>query len=126
MGKQQRLAGLFVFTARLGVYVGRSCYFDHPLTNFHPLRRTCGGVGIEPAPLGPLVGLVVVVGVAKQKAAVRFVHDQAHIAPHTHRPKMLVFGLFNPVQLHARIGRVLLQVNGGDLDGLLLVGGQAG
>ena len=39
---------------------------------------------------------------------------------------MLVLGLFNPVQLHARIGRVLLQVKGSDLDRLLFVGGQAG
>ena len=39
---------------------------------------------------------------------------------------MLVLGFFDAVELQPRIAEVLLQVEGCDLDGLLLVGGQAG
>ena len=43
-----------------------------------------------------------------------------------HRPEVLVLRLVELVELHARVGRVHLQVEGRGLDGLLLVAGQPG
>jgi hypothetical protein len=81
---------------------------------------------LQLAAFGPAGGLVVVPRIAQQKARLRAVHDEAQVAPHSGRPEVPVFRVFEPVQLHARIRRVHLQVKGRGFDELLLLAGQAG
>ena len=83
-------------------------------------------MGLQPPPRGPLIGLVVVIDIAQHEAAVHAVNDQPDVAGDPHGPEVLVPRLVELVQFHARLRRVELQVEGGGLDGLLLVAGQAG
>ena len=66
-----------------------------------------------------------VVGVAQHQAGLGLVKDDANVAARTHRPEVLVFGLLNPVQAHAGVRRVQLQVKRCGLDRFLLVASQA-
>jgi hypothetical protein len=54
------------------------------------------------------------------------VQDDADVTACTHRPEVLVFGLLDPMQAHAGMRRVQLQVERRGFDRLLLVAGQAG
>ena len=66
------------------------------------------------------------VDVAEQETARRLVDDEANILIHVDRPEVLVFRPFDLVELQAGPRRVELQVEGGRLDGRLLVPGQPG
>ena len=66
-----------------------------------------------------------VIDVAQQQAVLAPVDDEAQVAADAHRPEVFVLRLVEPVELHAGVGRVELEVEGGGLDGLLLVSGQA-
>ena len=48
-------------------------------------------------------------------------HDQADIGADAHRPEVSIPRLFELVQVHARAGRVELQIEGGRFGGLLFV-----
>ena len=52
--------------------------------------------------------------------------NDADVAARARRPEVFVFGLLNPVQAHAGVRRVQLEVEGCGFDGLLLVAGKAG
>jgi hypothetical protein len=78
------------------------------------------------SPLGPAICVVVVTGVTQQQALVRSVNDQADIPVHADGGEVLVFGLFQLVELHSGAGRVDLQVKSGRLNRLLFVAGQLG
>ena len=77
----------------------------------------------QPAPSGPVVSLVVMIDVAEQQAARRLVHDQADIGADAHRPEILVLGFLDLVELHPRVDRIELQVEGSRFGGLLLFTG---
>ena len=57
-----------------------------------------GWVRLQFATFRPRVGAVVMVDVAEQQGIAGFVHDDADIATHAHRPEVLVAGLVEPVE----------------------------
>ena len=83
------------------------------------------GMRLELPALRPRVRAVVVIDVAEQQAGVGPVHDQPDVRVDPDRPETLVLRLIELVKAQARRRRVHLQVEGGRLDGLLLVAGQA-
>jgi hypothetical protein len=97
----------------------------HRLADFDPLRGAGPWVRLQLAPFRPVIGPVVVVDVAEQEARIALVHDQANVAADPHRPEIPVPRLVQPVQAHAGVGRVELQVEGRGLGRSLLVAGQA-
>ena len=96
------------------------------LTHLHQLGSAGRGMDLQLAPLGPFVGLVVMIDIAEQHAARRLVDDQADIAADAHGPEVLVLGAVELVKAHAGAGRIELKVEGGGLDRLLLVAAEAG
>ncbi|KFB73003.1 MAG: hypothetical protein AW09_001778 [Candidatus Accumulibacter phosphatis] len=100
-------------------------HLPHRLADFDPLRGAGPWVGFQPAPFRPVIGPVMVVDVAEQEARIALVHDQANVAADTHRPEIPVPRPVQPVQAHAGVGRVELQVEGRGLDRSLLVAAQA-
>ena len=112
----------------------RLCYLNilrdenllNGLANLHQLRSTRFWMRFQFPSLGPGVCLVVMIHVAEQQTAQRFVHDQADVGADAHRPEVLVLGLVDLVQLHPGVDRIKLQVEGSGLDGFLLVSGQTG
>ena len=76
------------------------------------------------ASLGPVVGGVVVIDVTEEQAVVGLVDDDADVARDADGPEVPVARALEPVELHARTGRIQLQVEGRRLHGLLLVTGQ--
>jgi len=80
-------------------------------------------MGFQLPPLGPVVGLVVVIHVTEQQATLRFVNDQPDVCIHLHRPEILVLRLVEFVEAEARTCRVHLQVECRGLGGFLLVAG---
>ena len=56
---------------------------------------------LELASLGPVVSLVVMVHVAKQKAPLRLMDDEPDIGAHPHRPEVLVPRLVELVETPA-------------------------
>lgn len=108
-----------------GLDVARDCDLLDPLPKLHELSRARPRMRLQPPPLGPLVGVVVVADVAEQQAAGPVaVDDQPDVLRHTNRPEVLVPRLVQLVELHPRCGRVQLQIEGGRLDGLLLLPGE--
>jgi hypothetical protein len=73
------------------------------------------------APFGPDVGDVVVVDAAQQQARCGLVDDEPDVSTDPYRPEVRVFGPIQLVELHARMGRIQLQIEGGGLDRLLLL-----
>ena len=59
--------------------------------------------------------------IAKQEAAVCSMDDQSDVGIHAQRPKLGISGFVELVKLQAGMGGVELDVEGGGLDGLLLV-----
>lgn len=96
------------------------------LAHLDPLRGSRRRMRFQSTAFRPLVRLVVMIDVAQQKAVRAHVHDQPDVAAHAHRPEVLVARLVQLVKAHARVGRVQLQIEGGRLDGLLLVAGEPG
>ena len=82
-------------------------------------------MGFELTTLGPVVSPVVVIDVAKQKAALSLVDNQSNVAADTNGPEVFILGLVELVKAHTRVGRVELQVKGSRLDDLLLLAGEA-
>lgn len=97
----------------------------HRLANLHPLRSAGTRVRHQLAPFGPGIRGIVVINVAQQQTALRFMHDQAQIAADPHRPKVLIFGTVELMKAHTATGGLHLQIKRGGLAGLLLVASQA-
>jgi hypothetical protein len=76
---------------------------------------------LQLAAFRPLIGLVVVIGVAQHQAVFEAVDDQPEVARHPHRPEVLVLHLVELVEAHAGVGGVDLQFQRRQPDGLLLV-----
>ena len=83
-------------------------------------------MGLKSSSLGPVVGFVVVIDVAKQKTLVCLVNNQPDVAADPHGPEVLVLRLVELVETHARIGRIELQVEGCGFDGFLFLFRQTG
>ena len=108
------------------LHVKRHDNFANGLADFHELRSSSRRVYFQFSPLGPMVGVVVVIDVAEQEVGVGLVDDQPDVAAHAHRPEVLVPRPIQLVQTQARLRRVQLQVEGRGFHRFLLVVGQAG
>ena len=104
-------------------YVGTTIS-SHPLADLHELRRAGLRVRLQLAPLGPVVGVVVVVDVAEQQAVGGPVDDQPDVALTRTDQKFLSFARSSLWKLKPGLAGIELQVEGGRLDRLLLVAGQ--
>ena len=118
-GEGQRLSGSLL----LGPHVDWNDYFLHHLPQLHQLGRAGGGVYLQPATLGPTVGVIVAVNVAEDDVLSGPVQDDAQVEVHSRRPEVRVLGSGHAVQAEARMGDVGLQVKGGGLRCPLLVVG---
>src|SRR3989304_4287354 len=74
----------------------------------------------------PAVGRVVVIHIAKEETFAGLMDNYPEVTTDPHRPEVFVFCIVELVELHARIGRVQLQVKGRSLHGLLFFAGQFG
>ena len=117
----RRERGLGRRRRRLGRDVLRYLDLADGLPHLDDLGRARPGVTLEPAALGPLVGSIVVVGVAEQEARSHLVNDEPQVAGDARRPEVLVLAVVDAVHLDAGVRRVQLQVEGRCLRGLLLV-----
>jgi hypothetical protein len=79
------------------------------------------GMGFELAPRGPVVGAIVMVDIAEHHAALDPMEDQPEVTAGAGGPEVLVLDVVEPVALQAGIGRVDLQLEGGELGGFLLL-----
>ena len=74
--------------------VGVAAREEHSAMQRHDgLARARLRMRFQPAPPGPVVSFVVMIDVAKQQTARRFVHDQADVGADAHGPEILVLGL---------------------------------
>ena len=127
VGEQRRfLRGRRRRQGQFRLHIDRDDDLLDGLADFDQLRGARFGMRLQLAAFRPVIGLVVVIDVAEQKAGGRLVNDQPDVAAHPHRPEVLVLCLVELVEAHAGIGRVELQVERRRLDGLLLVAGQSG
>ena len=95
------------------------------LADLHQLGSAGLRMRLQPAPLGPLIGPVVVIDVAEQQAAVGPMDDEPDVAAHPHRPEVPVPRPVELVKLKPRTRRIDLKIERRRLRSLLLVGGEA-
>ena len=95
-----------------------------PLARFDDLDRAGARMGLDPTPLRPGVGRVVVVDIGDENTVVRLVHDQPDVAIDARRPEMRVLAVVDAMQLETVAGGVHLQVEDARLHGLLIEAGQ--
>ena len=81
---------------------------------------------LQPAALGPPVGIIVAVHIAENDVLPGAVQYDTQIKVHPGRPKAKVLGAGHTVQAEARIGDVGLQVKSSGLSRPLLFVGEAG
>ncbi len=81
-------------------------------------------MSLDPPPLRPGIGRVVVVDIGDENTVGRLVHDQPNVAVDARRPEMRVLALVDAMQLETVAGGVHLQVEDARLDGLLIEAGQ--
>ncbi len=142
LGEERRLGR----SLSLLLHVDGNDDFLNRLANLHKLRGAGLRVRLQPAPLGPLVGLapsrqtkgsppcgrelvfnqlpVVVIDVAEQQAGVGPVNDEPDVAAHAHRPEAPVPRLVELVKAQPRTRRIYLQIERRRLHALLLVAGE--
>jgi hypothetical protein len=116
---------------RLGLHrdrrhLGEDGHLLDPLADLHQLRRAGARMPVDPSPLGPGIGLVVMVDVAEQQAPLGPMHDQPDVPVDPHRPERGVLRPLQLVELEPRMGWVQLEVERRGLDRLLLLPRQAG
>lgn len=95
------------------------------LADLDELRGAGDRVPFDLPPLGPGVRVVVVAGIAKEKARFRAMNDDAEIAVYANGPEVRILRPFEAMQLHPRTRRIQLQIERARLDGLLLLGRKA-
>jgi len=98
----------------------------HRLPYLDELRGACLRMRLDPPPLGPSIGLVVMVDVAEQQARARAMDDDADVLAHPDRGEVRVLRALELVELQAWMCRIHLQVERRCLHRLLLVDGQPG
>jgi len=67
-----------------------------------------------------------VTDVAQQQTGIGPVHDQPDVATHPDRPESAILGLFELVELQARMRRIQLEIESCGLYGLLFVASKPG
>src|SRR5262249_19184957 len=113
---------------------GRALHFNvfrnrdllNRLAQFDELGGAGLRVDVQLTALGPVVCLIVMIGVAKKEAGFRAVDDNSDVAIYPCRPEIAVFGFFDSVELKTGLSGVGLDVEGRGFHGFLLVAGQAG
>ena len=100
------------------------CHLLDALANFHDLQGAGLRMRLDPAALGPAIGVVVMADIGEQQAAAGLVHDDADVAADPDRPEIRVLGIVDPVVLKPRPVRLGLQVEDRELHLLLLVAGK--
>jgi len=116
----------FARDGRGSVDVIRNRDLAHRLADFDELSGAGGGVCLELAAFGPGVGLVVMVDVAEEERVVGLVNDEPDVGTHSHGPESPIARFVQFVELHPGRGGVQLEIEGGGLDGLLLVTRETG
>src|SRR5680860_1462982 len=66
------------------------------------------------------------IDIAQEQTRRRLVNDQADVSAHANGPEVRILRLVEAVELHARVGRVHLEIKGRGLDGLLFVTAEFG
>ena len=85
------------------------------LADLHDLGGAGARVAVEPPPLGPGVGVVVVADIGEQRLAVPPVQDDAQVAVHPGGPEARIAGALHAVERQAGARGVGLDVEGRDL-----------
>lgn len=86
------------------------------LANLDQLRRTGGGMNVEPPPLRPVIGVSdMVIDIAEHQIGFCAMHDDADIAIDAYRPEVFVFCAIEFVKVQAGAGRIQLKVESGGL-----------
>lgn len=98
--------------------------FFHPLAHLDDLHRPGAWMGLDPPPLGPGVGGVMMIDIGDQQARARLVEDQPDVAIDPRRPEVEILRRRDPVHLQTRRRRVQLQIHDADLHRLLLLRGK--
>ena len=98
----------------------------HPLAHLDDLDRAGRRMRLDPPPLGPGIGFVVMIDIGDEQAVFRLVHDQSQIAADAYRPEIRVLRLVDPVERQALAGGIDLQIDDRRLDRLRLRRGQSG
>ena len=99
---------------------GRRDLLD-PLAHLDDLDRAGARMRLDPPPLGPGIGVVVMIDIGDQHRLAGLVDDQPDVAVDPRRPEVRVLALVDPVQLETVAARVHLQVEHARLDRLLVV-----
>ena len=99
--------------------------FTHRRTHYDKRRRPGSRMPLDPSPLRPCVGGVMVIDVTQQQARIRLVYNHTDIASGANRPKVRVFAATDAMKLHPWTDRVNLQIKGCCLDRSLLITSQA-
>jgi hypothetical protein len=97
----------------------------HPRAHLHDLNRAGSGVRLDPSPLRPGIGVIMVADIGDEEAFAGPVHDQPDIAIDARRPEIRVLALVDAMQLKTVAGRVHLQIEDARLHRLLIDTGQA-
>lgn len=96
------------------------------LAEFDKLSGSGLRVNFETTFFGPVIGRVMVGGVAEEQAIVRAMDDHADITAGANGPESLIFRFFEFVELQTGVGGVELEIERGNFDGLLFIAGEAG
>ena len=99
-------------------------YLFHAFPDFDDLCRASPRVCVYPAALCPCVGVVVMVDVAHQNAAIGLVDDHANVAACADRPEILVLRFVDAMEAQRRMRGVELQIEHRRFDGFLFLSGQ--
>jgi hypothetical protein len=71
---------------------------------------------LDPPPLGPGVGFVVMIDIGDEQAVFRLMHDKPEITADADRPKIRVLRLADAMERHPLAGGIDLQVDDCRLD----------
>ena len=76
---------------------------------------------LDPPPLGPAIGVVMMTDIGEQQAAGGLVDDDADVAADADRPEIRVLGIVDAVELKSRPVRLGLKIEYRELDLLLFI-----
>lgn len=103
---------------------GRWGDFLDAFTYFDDLHGAGGRMGFDAPPLGPGIGLVVMVDIGEEQARCSLVDNDAQVATDADRPEIWVLRTVNAVKLQPGPGGIELKIEGARLNRLLFLRGQ--
>jgi hypothetical protein len=92
----------------------------HALARLDDLDRAGLGVRLDPAALGPGIGVVVMADIGDEGRVAALVQDQADVAIDARRPEVRVLALVDAMKLQAVAGRIDLEIEHARLHRLLI------